>query len=169
MGDEGLEPPKRSRAAELQSAPFAARVNHPILAEFTALRGIRRLSQNTCSSPGAAVLETIQQRQELRSQGRALRLVDVGEAGHDPDEISASLPTVKQINQTAAGLARLVEATLIPSLAGARGSGERALPRASRCHIRGGEMEPVFVTAKSECENVGCWARSGAIRANSDH
>lgn len=95
--------------------------------EFTALRGVRRLF-HICSPPGAAVLETIQQRQELRSQGRALRLVGVGEVEHDPYEISASLPTVKRINHIVVGLARLVATRAIAT----RSAAARRRARAGR-------------------------------------
>ena len=86
MGDEGLEPPKCRSTAELQSAPFAARVNHPLF-----------FSKHACSPPGAAVSESIQQRQELRGIAGALRLVVVGGTKHDAQEIPAVWRRVKHM------------------------------------------------------------------------
>jgi hypothetical protein len=93
-------PRSAQSTAELQTAPFAARVNHPAVSPARGLlapRARRALDLIPCSSPGAAVLETIQQRQELRSQGRALRLVGVGEAGHD-GQLHIRVLALRQVN-----------------------------------------------------------------------
>lgn len=132
MGDEGLEPPKRSRAAELQSAPFAARVNHP--AVWSARSRARHVS--SCSSPGAAVLETIQQRQELRSQGRALRLVGVGEAEHD-GRPNISVPAIRQ-DHSSTIVDTLCSLSIAPALASTDPGAPAAAPRGAGKGGRGG-------------------------------